>query len=58
MPARSGTFPSTGCSLVRELIARHGIDGQFVAGHMLTAVKPRHDQELRATSTELQQRYG
>ncbi len=47
-----------GVQLVRDLIARHGIDGQFVAGHMLTAVKPRHDAELRAHAEELQQRYG
>ena len=37
-----------GVRLVRELIARHGIDGQYVAGHLLTAVKPRHTRELRA----------
>jgi gamma-glutamylputrescine oxidase len=43
--------------LVRDLIERHGIDGQFVAGHMLTAVKPRHDVELRAYVEELQQHY-
>jgi gamma-glutamylputrescine oxidase len=47
-----------GLQLVRDLIARHGIDGQFVAGHMLTAVKPRHDLELRAYVEELQQVYG
>ena len=46
-----------GEQLVRDLIARHGIDGQFVAGHMLTAVKPRHEEELRAYVEELQQRY-
>jgi gamma-glutamylputrescine oxidase len=47
-----------GVRLVRELIERHRIDGQFVAGHMLTAVKPRHDIELRGYVEELQQRYG
>jgi gamma-glutamylputrescine oxidase len=46
-----------GVHLVRELIARHGIDGQFVAGHMLAAVKPRHDSEVRAYVEELQTRY-
>ena len=46
-----------GVHLVRDLIARHGIDAQFVAGHMLTAVKPRQDGELRAQVEELQQRY-
>ena len=47
-----------GVHLVRELIERHGIDGQFVAGHMLTALKPRHDVELRAYVEELQQCYN
>jgi gamma-glutamylputrescine oxidase len=47
-----------GVRLVRELIARHGIDGEFVAGHMLTAVKPRHDVQLRAYVEELQRRYA
>ena len=47
-----------GVRLVRELIARFGIDGEFVAGHMLTAVKPRHDVELRAYVEELQRRYA
>ena len=47
-----------GVRLVRDLVARHGIDAQFVAGHMLTAVKPRHERELRAQVEELTQRYG
>jgi gamma-glutamylputrescine oxidase len=47
-----------GVRLVRELLERHRIDGQFVAGHMLTAVKPRHDTEVRAYVAELQERYG
>src|SRR5580693_8187332 len=34
-----------GVRLVHDLIDRHGIDGQFVAGHLLTAVKPRHVEE-------------
>ncbi|MEJ0008390.1 MAG: FAD-binding oxidoreductase [Steroidobacteraceae bacterium] len=46
-----------GVRLVRELIERHAIDAQFVAGHMLTAVKPRHTRELRAYLEELQRRY-
>jgi gamma-glutamylputrescine oxidase len=46
-----------GLHLVHELIARHGIDGQYVAGHMLTAVKPRQVRELRGHLDELQQRY-
>jgi len=47
-----------GVRLVRELIARHGIEGEYVAGHLLTAVKPRHTQELRSHLDELQRRYG
>jgi gamma-glutamylputrescine oxidase len=47
-----------GVQLVRELIARHGIDGEFAAGHMLTAVKARHDVQLRAYLEELQRRYA
>jgi len=46
-----------GVQLVRELIDRHGIDGQYVAGHMLTAVKPRHTRELRGYLEDLQRRY-
>jgi gamma-glutamylputrescine oxidase len=47
-----------GMRLVHELIARYGIDCQYVAGHMLTAVKPRQTQELRLHIDELQRRYG
>ena len=39
---------------MRELIARHRIDCDWVDGHMLTAVKQRHDAELRAELDELQ----
>jgi gamma-glutamylputrescine oxidase len=46
-----------GVRLVRDLIARYGIDAQFVAGHMLTAVKARHEIQLRAALEELQRRY-
>jgi gamma-glutamylputrescine oxidase len=46
-----------GVRLVHELIDRHGIDGQYVAGHLLTAVKPRQTQALRSHLHELQQRY-
>lgn len=46
-----------GVRLVRELIQRHGIDAQFVPGHLLTAVKPRHESELRAYAAELAERY-
>jgi gamma-glutamylputrescine oxidase len=44
-----------GLALMRELIARHRIDCNWVDGHMLTAVKPRHDRELRRELEELQQ---
>jgi gamma-glutamylputrescine oxidase len=47
-----------GVRLVRELIGRHGIDAEFVAGHMLTAVKPRHEGQLRAYIEQLQRRYA
>ncbi|HEY6457435.1 MAG TPA: FAD-binding oxidoreductase [Steroidobacteraceae bacterium] len=47
-----------GVRLVRQLIARHRIDAEFVPGHMLMAVKPRHDLQLRAYVEELQQRYA
>jgi gamma-glutamylputrescine oxidase len=47
-----------GVHLVRDLIARHGIDAEFVAGHMLAAVKARHDVQLRAYVDELQRRYA
>jgi gamma-glutamylputrescine oxidase len=46
-----------GVRLVRELIARHGIDAQYVAGHLLTAVKQRQTQELRSHLDALQRRY-
>ncbi len=46
-----------GLQLVRELIVRHGIDGHYVAGHMLTAVKPRQVRELRSHLDDLQRRY-
>ncbi len=46
-----------GVRLVHELIERHGIDAQYVPGHLLTALKPRHTRELRAHLEELQQRF-
>jgi gamma-glutamylputrescine oxidase len=47
-----------GLALMRELIARHRIDCNWVDGHMLTAVKPRHERELRRELDELQQKLG
>ena len=37
-----------GLALLRQLIARYRIDCDWVGGYMLTAVKPRHERELRA----------
>jgi gamma-glutamylputrescine oxidase len=42
-----------GLALMRELIARYRIDCDWVDGTMLTAVKPRHDRELRRELEEL-----
>jgi gamma-glutamylputrescine oxidase len=47
-----------GLALMRELIARHRIDCSWVDGHMLTAVKPRHERELHRELEELQQKLG
>ncbi len=43
--------------LTRSLIVRHRIACDWVDGHMLTALKPRHDRELRAEIDELHTRY-
>ena len=42
-----------GLRLVRELIARHHIECDWVDGHMLTALKPRHERELLTEIEEL-----
>ncbi len=47
-----------GLALMRELIARHRIDCDWVDGHLLTAVKPRHDRELRQELQALQEKLG
>jgi gamma-glutamylputrescine oxidase len=47
-----------GLSLMRERIARHGIRCDWVDGHLLTAVKPRHEQELQAELHELHDKYA
>jgi gamma-glutamylputrescine oxidase len=47
-----------GMKLQRELIARHSISCEYVAGHMHVGVKPRHDVELRAEVESLHTRYG
>ena len=47
-----------GLRLVRELIARHHIECDWVDGHMLTALKPRHERELLTEIEELRSQYG
>jgi gamma-glutamylputrescine oxidase len=44
-------------ALIRELIARHRIDCDWTDGHMLTAIKPRHDADLQAELRELRDHY-
>jgi len=46
-----------GMKLQRELIARHSIDCEYVAGHMHVGVKARHDAELRAEVESLHTKY-
>lgn len=46
-----------GMKLQRELIAKHSIACDYVAGHMHVGVKPRHDQELRAEVESLHGKY-
>jgi gamma-glutamylputrescine oxidase len=47
-----------GLALMRGLIARHSIACDWVDGHMQVAIKPRHDDELRAELEILQGQYG
>jgi gamma-glutamylputrescine oxidase len=46
-----------GLALMRDLIARHRIDCDYVTGQMHVAIKPRHELELRAEVDELRRRY-
>jgi gamma-glutamylputrescine oxidase len=46
-----------GMKLQRDLIARHAIACDYVAGHMQVGVKPRHDAELRAEAESLHEKY-
>ena len=46
-----------GMKLQRELIARHSIACDYVAGHMHVGVKARHDAELRAEVESLHEHY-
>jgi len=47
-----------GLALQRELIRRHGIDCDYVAGQLHVAIKPRQEAELRDWHAELHGRYG
>jgi gamma-glutamylputrescine oxidase len=44
-------------TLIRELIARHRIDCDWADGHMLTAIKRRHDADIRSELEELRDEY-
>lgn len=46
-----------GMKLQRELIAKHSIACDYVAGHMHVGVKARHDKELRAEVDSLHGKY-
>lgn len=46
-----------GLQLQRDLIARHAIDCDYTAGHMVLGLKPRHDASLRAELETLATRY-
>jgi gamma-glutamylputrescine oxidase len=43
--------------LIRELVAKHRIDCNWTQGHMLTAIKPRHDADIHAELEELRDQY-
>jgi gamma-glutamylputrescine oxidase len=47
-----------GLALMRQLITRFRIDCEWVDGHLLTAVRERHQRELQAELAELHDRYG
>ncbi|MGE3667932.1 MAG: NAD(P)/FAD-dependent oxidoreductase, partial [Steroidobacteraceae bacterium] len=47
-----------GLGLMRELIARHAIDCDYVPGQMHVAVKPRQVTELRRWTERINDRYG
>ncbi len=46
-----------GMQLQRELIARHSIDCDYKAGHMILGLKRRHDEALREELDSLATRY-
>lgn len=45
-------------ALMRELIARHAIDCDYVPGHMHVAIKPRQRAELEAWTADLHDHLG
>jgi gamma-glutamylputrescine oxidase len=45
-------------TLVRGLIARHHIDCDWASGHMLAALRNRHERELLEEIAELEEQYG
>lgn len=47
-----------GVALMRELIARYGIDCDWVNGHMSVAIKPRQDEDLHAELETLWNKYN
>jgi gamma-glutamylputrescine oxidase len=47
-----------GIDLVRERVARHGIDCDLVWGQLHAAIKPRQEAELLTWQEELADRYG
>jgi gamma-glutamylputrescine oxidase len=47
-----------GLELQRNLIARHQIDCDYVAGHMIVGLKKRHDDALRSEVDHLAKNYG
>lgn len=51
-------FTVEGLDLVRERVARHRIDCDFVQGQAHVAIKPRQERELAAWQEELAGRYG
>lgn len=46
-----------GLELQRQLIARHRIACDYVPGHMIVGLKPRHDDALRAEVDHLRDKY-
>ena len=47
-----------GLALMRTLIARFGIECDWVDGHLSAAIKARHERELKAELTELRDTYA